>query len=100
MMSTRRTRLNPATSRSQMLLGDWMKGGYASERAFVEAFNAPRPKQTGTQRSVGGSFAKLNKEASGATVIEVDHDDDENENEDVVMGGDGNEQQMEMDVDV
>lgn len=91
-MSTRRTRLNPATSRSQMLLGDWMKGGYASERAFIEAFNAP-PKQTGTQRSVGGSFAKPNKEASGATVIEIDHhdDNDENENEDVVMGGDGNE---------
>jgi hypothetical protein len=84
-----------------MLLGDWMKGGYTSERAFIEAFNAP-PKQTGTQRSVGGSFAKPNKEASGATVIEIDHDDDndENENEDVVMGGDGNEQQMEMDVDV
>lgn len=99
-MSTRRTRLNPATSRSQMLLGDWMKGGYASERAFVAAFNAPRPNQTGTQRSVGGSFPKPNEEATGATVIEIDHDNDENENEDVEMGGDGNEQQMVMDVDV
>lgn len=77
-----------------------MKGGYASERAFVAAFNAPRPNQTGTQRSVGGSFPKPNEEATGATVIEIDHDNDENENEDVEMGGDGNEQQMVMDVDV
>lgn len=37
MISPRRNRLDPATSKEAMLIGDWAKKGMLSEKSFVQA---------------------------------------------------------------
>lgn len=71
MMSVRRTRLDPNTSRAQMLVGDWKKRGLLSERGFVNAVQKANAKAR--ERVVGQTFPKP-KPTGTAEVIEIDDD--------------------------
>jgi hypothetical protein len=85
MMSTCRTRLDPNTSRSQMLVGDWKKHDLLSEKRWVEAVQKANAKAC--ERSVGQTFPKPVETAKPpAEVIEINDEmeviDLENKNSD------------------
>jgi hypothetical protein len=61
MFSSRRTRLDPDTSKAQMCVGDWMKHDFLSEKAFVDVFKQPGRKTT--ERKVGGAYKPAKKAA-------------------------------------
>jgi hypothetical protein len=69
MLSARRLRLEPSTSRTQMLVGNWSKLGYTRKELFAETFKRVRP----SDRKVGASFPK--SKGKEKEVIEIEDDE-------------------------
>lgn len=63
MISSRRSRLAPATSTTQMLVGDWAKNGILSEKSFVAGFKSGKE----GLRETSSAYTNTSASSSAAT---------------------------------